>query len=31
MRYLMQDEEASPALTRWDHLAEDRVKRWFSK
>jgi hypothetical protein len=31
VRYLMQDEEASPALTRWDHLAEDRVKRWFSK
>jgi hypothetical protein len=30
-RYLMQDDEIAPALTRWDHLAEDRVKRWFSR
>ena len=30
-RYLMQDDEAVPAVIRWDHLSEDRVKRWFSK
>ena len=30
VRYLMQDDDASSAVTRWDHLMEDRIKRWFS-
>lgn len=30
-RFLMQDEAVAPAAIRWDHLSEDRVKRWFSK